>query len=326
MKDIIKIDFNVEVISEQEEQSLFFNVDNLFYTLVWLDERDSFNRIEQIHLLRYELSNNLKSHIDSNTSDNTFVLASGEEVSFVGGQEQVEIEIKTHFSDTVFHISSNTELIENLQKDLVTLELAREGLSSTTKDEILSGLIGCLPNQEVRNEVVSEDLQIILFEKALSKSGPCYALSDIYKILLSQDFSDTERLNSSLMEGFDLVYDTDCCDCGNEGCFFEILKENQLYFFHKSYRDKEGEFDSDKVKRDFDLLWNALSTRKKASLRFLYNEFYNTTLLNLSFVKPNFNLTRYQFLMCYPYQPDSEEEKMVRKVSTLANFLIQSEK
>ena len=59
---------------------------------------------------------------------------------------------------------------------------------------------------------------------------------------------------------------------------------------------------------------------------FLYDEFGNSTLLNLAFVKPNFNLINFQFLMCYPYQPDSEDEKWVREVSTLSNFFIQLEK
>lgn len=305
----------------------------MFYKLVWLNEMDSFNRIrvEQIYFLRYELANYLKSHIDSNSVENTFILTSGEELNYAGNKEQLEINLKTHFSDTVFHIPNNNELIQTLLADLNILDSTREKLNSIGKDKLVAKLLaklvdGRLYDEEIRNKLTEKDLEIIHFEKALSKNKSCYGLFDIYKILLNENLADTNGLKSNLMENFDLVYNNDSCDCGDKGCFFDLLKENQLYFLRNSYHNENGEVDSDKVESDFDKIWTSLSIRKKASVMFLYNEFDNSTLLNLAFVKPNFNLLNYQFLMCYPYQPDSEEEKMVREVSTLSNFLIQLEK
>ena len=75
--------------------------------------------------------------------------------------------------------------------------------------------------------------------------------------------------------------------------------------------------DSGKVEYDFDRIWSGLPSRKKVSIIFLYKGFQNSTLFNLGIVKPNFSLMKYQFLMCYPYQPDSEVDQWVR----VANYL-----
>jgi hypothetical protein len=76
------------------------------------------------------------------------------------------------------------------------------------------------------------------------------------------------------------------------------------------------------VTQDFDKLWETLTHRKRAALLYLYHEFENTTLLNLAFLRPDFDLKNYQFLMCTPLQPDSNDEKIIRKTSTLANYMV----
>ena len=331
MKNRIKIDFEVEAISENEKETIFLKIDNLFYKFVWLNEIISSNRIEQCYLLRYELAIYLKSHIDSNTFDNTFILTSGEEVNFKGNKEQLEIYLKFLFSDTVFHINNNNELITTLHADLNILESTREKLNSIGKDKLLPKLLGKLVDdpffdEEMGKKLTNKDVEIIQFESALSKKRSGIGLFKIYALLLNKNLANTRGLKNSLLSNFDFVFNNVNCNCENEGCFFDILKDNQLYFFKNSYHGKNGEVDSTKVEFDFDEIWNTLSIRKKASLIFLYDEFGNSTLLNLAFVKPNFNLRNYQFLMCYQYQPDSKEEKMVRQVSTLSNFFIKIDK
>ena len=236
MKDIVKIDFDVEAISEKKKETLFFKVDNLFYKLVWLNEIDSINRIEQFYLLRYELANYLKSHIDSNATENTFILASGEEINFVGNKEQLEINLKIHFSETVFHISNNNELISTLLADLNILDSTREKLNSIGKDKLLATLVDDRSyDEEMSKKLTNKDVEIIQFETTLLKNQSGYGLRDIYGILLNKNLANTNELNYSLMGNFDFIYNSDSCDCGEESCFFDLLKENQLYFFNNKY-------------------------------------------------------------------------------------------
>jgi len=326
MKDIIKLDFGVETICEIERETLFSRVENSFYKLLWFIELDSYNKIEQYYLLRYELANHLKSHIVSKKEDSTFIIYSGEEIVFFGNIDTLEINLKVHSSKTIFNISANNEMMNILLSDVNILSTLRDDITSKTKNKVLSNLINDRSlGDEIIYKLSSKDLEIIKFDTTISKDRSCYGLTDIYKILLNENLDNTEGLKFYLLQNFEYIYNTDSCNCGNEGCFFEILKENQLYFFSNNYLDNEGEINSDKVEDDFDRIWSTLSKREKASLLFLYNEFQNSTLLNLAFVKPKFNLMNYQFLMCNPYQPESEDEQFISEVSTLSNFFIQLE-
>jgi hypothetical protein len=200
-------------------------------------------------------------------------------------------------------------------------------LISIGKDKLISKLFGKVvddPNfdKEACKILSNKDVEILQFESGLPKNRSGYTLLKIYVLLLKKNLSNIGGLKASLTENFDFVLNNDSCNCENDGCFFDILKENQLYFFKHNYRDKNGEIEFYKVESDFDKIWANLSIREKASLLFLYDEFRNSTLLNIGFIKTNFNLINYQFKMCYLYQPDSEDEQWVREVSTLSNFLI----
>jgi hypothetical protein len=148
------------------------------------------------------------------------------------------------------------------------------------------------------------------------------SLTDLYKILLKRDHEGLNPIMEKLLENFEYIYSNDECDCGSEGCFFDILKSNQTHFFNGGYHNVNGGLDTGKVTDDFLDLWSALTPIEKTALVYLYREFENSTLLNLAFLKPDFGLHRYQHLMCFPYQPDDPNDHMVRSVSTLANYFI----
>jgi hypothetical protein len=327
MKDLIKIDFDVESISEKEKETIFLKIDHVFYKFIWLSEINPYHEMEQFYVLRYELVCHLKSHLDSKMKESSFVLASGEEINFIGNLAKLEVSLKLRYSKTAFYVTSNNILIKNMVMDLDVLNSTSGILTSSEEEKIYQQLINDnLIDKKITGELTKKDLEIIRFESILLKDKSCFCLTDVYKLQLNRDPSHYKGLQDLLLENFDYVYNTQSCDCGNPGCFFDILKENLLYFFKSKYEIKNGEVSHDQVRIDFDGIWDTLSPVQKASLIFLYFEFQNSTLLNLAFLKPNFSLSNYQFLLCYPYQPDSEEANWVREISTLSNFLIQSEK
>jgi hypothetical protein len=323
IKNRIKYDFGVELICENGEDALFFKADNLFFKFVFFSNVDSSITIGQFYLLRYEMVKLLKNHFDSNAKDNRYTLSSGEEVNFTGDEEQLEIRLLTSFSGSIFNIVNDDSLKNNLISDLTVLNTNRENITAKIKDKLLRKITGKdSQNEMISNELSEEEFEFFNFESALPLKKSNYSLTGIYKMFSKGDPTDTKWLKYNLMSNFDFVYNKDSCECGHDACFFDSLKQNQLYFFKNNYFNSKGEIDQEKVERDFDLIWSSFSIKKKAALKFLFDEFENATLLNLGFIMPNFNLSNYQYLMCYPYQPDSEEERMVREVSTLANYLI----
>ncbi|HZH86646.1 MAG TPA: hypothetical protein VFD77_04965 [Brumimicrobium sp.] len=322
-KNNIKADFGVESISKKDNESLYFKADHLFHKFVWNNEVGSTDELKQFYLLRYELAHYLKTYVDSNASKNTFTLSSGEEISFEENIDQLKIHLKTHFSDTVFDILAETELIKTLLSDLELLNTTIKDLDSAAKNRITSKLIeDPMKIQGVENKLTDRDFEIMQFESALSKGRSRYDLASIYKVLLNENLTKTRRLTSYLLDDFDYFYTTESCDCGNIVCPFDMLKENQMYFFNNDYYDQYGDVDPEKVENDFNNMWPTLSLKKKAILFYLSFEFQNTTLLNIGLLRPNFSLTHYQFLMGYPYEPNSTDEIRLIEVSTLSNFFV----
>ncbi len=149
-----------------------------------------------------------------------------------------------------------------------------------------------------------------------------HSLFDLYTILFQFDNKDFEGLLSMLLQNFEYIYQNTQCDCGSEGCFFDLLKSNQTHFFKGSYFLGNLGINFDKITDDFRALWSSFSKRQQVTLVYLFRKFENSTLLNLAFLKPDFDLYRYQILMCHPYQPDEPDDFIVRYISTLANYFL----
>jgi hypothetical protein len=323
IKKRIKFDFGAELLCELRDEALFFKTDKLFYKFVLFSKANSSNTISQFYLLRYELVELLKRHLDSNTDEHFYTLSSGEKVKLSGPEEQLEILLLTNFSDSTFNIVSDIRLKNNLISDLNILNSNKEQSTPKAKEKLFKKLLGKNSTIEmIPSELSEREYEVLNFESALSLDKSKHSLTAIYKMIFRENLSDTSMLKFYLMANFEYVYNRERCDCGDDGCFFDLLKQNQLYFFKNNYNNEMGEVDSVKVENDFDEIWSSLSMREKVAMNFLYHRFGNATLLNLGFLRPTFDMFNYQYLMCFPYQPDSEDEQMVREVSTLANYLV----
>jgi hypothetical protein len=324
MKEQTKMDFNVDICSEKGNETLFHSIEDLFFKFVWHFEGNSFNSIKQYFILRYELASTFKQHILSDNENYLYKLSTGVEIEFRGfDKETTDIILYVSDSLTEFNISINEQIKQCLLSDLQVLQDISEVKNTKAKEKLSNKLAKQNPDNYDFNKILTDkDLEIMLFEKKISPKKPKRSLTKIYETMSTEEIKNPKWLKRMLFENFEYIYTNDQCNCGSDGCFFDILKKNQVYFFKDNYFDEKGEIDEEKVGRDFDTLWENLSFRKRATLLYLFDEFENSTLLNLAFVRPNFDLKNYQFLMCYPLQPDSKEEKMIRVTSSLANYFV----
>ena len=319
-------DFKVKPISDVDGETLFLKVEPLLYKFVWLNERESHNRLEQFLVLRHELAAYLLSHLDYGSPKGSWNLVNNDKITFIGGLNSLRLECKIRMSNTTFPVSDESGLfISTLLKDVELLRKNEKKMNKNSIDHFISSLFGEFESdQDIWKKMTRLDLEILLFEHSLMKrrKNRPSSMSNLYQVYLKGDFADTKPLLQKLLINFEYIYENQECDCGSDGCFFDILKSNQTHYFKGDYHHVEGGIDNEKVTRDFESLWEGLSEREKTALLYLYQEFENSTLLNLAFLKSDFDLYKYQHLMCFPYQPDDPSDFMVRTVSTLANHFI----
>lgn len=323
-------DFGVDLIHESQNQRLYFKVDKAFLKFVLIqfkNPNDNFTQLSQFYILRYEIVRCMDDFIKSKKENNAFILTTGVNVEFRNKDAVIEIFLKPESSANKIRISSNQEeFYKAINNDLSVVQSIRSDSSNDLAKEVSKILRFNKDDSQIQNSLTEIDLEILQFEKKIiTPKNTKDCLTSIYRFMFKHDSFDNHWLRDNLMENFEFVYTNDSCTCGEESCFFPILKENQEYFFKKDYHNK-NRVDNKLVFNDFDGIWGNLKLKQKAALGFLYSEFYNSTLLNLAFIKPDFNLNRYLTLMCYPYQPDSKDENWVRTVSTLAHCFIQYSK
>lgn len=337
MRTFIPIDFDVEEIDHNEinSRTFFYKRDNdcsiLEHHFVSLEEGMG-NLISQFKILRFELAKFLFESINSNNKSIQQKLSSGYEVFindkkgdqiltlvFAESNQKIELNFTNPKEDDFFVtiLYEDIELYKNTKK-----YLAKEGgLKVLAKYRLKSKL------QEYLTDLSDEDLELVCFEGELFRQKkiklPSFSLTNILKNRINE-LGEVSWLISFLFENIDFVYNNQECNCGDNDCFFDVLKENQQFFLNKDYLDENKEIIKKKLEEDFLSLWTSFSIKQKLSLKLLESEFQNSTLLNLYFLQPNFNLSEYQRLMCVPYQPDSYAESQLRSVSTMAAWLAKS--
>lgn len=329
MKNMIMFDFGVDLIHESQNQRLYFKVDKAFLKFVLIqfkDPSDNFTQLSQFYILRYEIVKRMDDFIKSNKEQKVFILTTGVHVEFLKKDAVIEISLKPESANTIRISSNQEEFYKAINNDLAVFQSIRSDSSDDLIKEVSRILRFNKDDLQIQNSLTDIDLEILQFEKKILASrtkNDC--LTSIYRFMLKLDSFDNHWLRDNLIENFEFVYTNDTCTCGEESCFFPILKGNQNFFFKKDYHH-ENKVDKKLVFNDFDSIWENAKLKQKATLGFLYSEFQNSTLLNLAFIKPDFDLNRYLFLMCYPYQPDSKDENWVRTVSTLAHCFMQFSK
>jgi hypothetical protein len=220
----------------------------------------------------------------------------------------VQIEPDTHLPLLI----DNEPWLSQVKTDLELLKSIRN-TSSNELDSFLQDWAKSLSIDYFDASLLNEkDKEHLLFEqtvlrKSEKKMHP-FGVSDIYPFVFQNEIED--GFIESFEEMLKNTFLQETCDCGSPDCFFDELKANQRAFFpHLTSTDKFN------FKHEFETLWNALKPKQKGALLYLYNELGNTPFYSLGLFREDFDLSRYQELLCSPYQPDSEDEQALRMLT-----------
>jgi hypothetical protein len=164
------------------------------------------------------------------------------------------------------------------------------------------------------------------FELKLFKSQKNWKQNSILYELLNLEAQDSGIDDffflDNLMQTLPLVLNKTECDCGNEGCFFDMLHAAYTTFFTEDDLLTNDSLDEEKVMAQLKELSNQLDAKQRAVLNYLHMEFGNTPLINLYLVIENADFEEYMDKMTYPYQPDSEDEAYIRKIIAAVRFYL----
>jgi len=167
-------------------------------------------------------------------------------------------------------------------------------------------------------------LSVAAFELKILKTKKTWQRSSYYYKLLKLELQDNKEMDpylaSNLSMGLNIVVGKTECDCGNDGCFFEMLNTAYTTFFKEEDLLTDGKLDEVKAEIQLTKIWSELNPKQQAVLNFLDYQFGNTPLINLYLLTPNANVQEYIYKMTYPYQPDSEDDLFVRRIASLVGF------
>lgn len=231
-------------------------------------------------------------------------------------------------SHTRFTISlSRDPLGKSLLKDLDLLIKIKESTSKETTVEKIKSAFAKADPQKLDYVLTPHRLAKAVFECSILKSVKRWQLDFGLYELLSFEIHDHDEIDLSLVDklfnALPIVVNQTTCSCGNEGCFFDLLREAYDHFFMESELLTEGELDFDKVKHQFTQIWKQLSAKQRAVLNYLHRAFGNTPLINLYLLVPESDPFEYLYKMTFPYQPDSEDDMYVRKMTSRAVWYLQ---
>ena len=323
MVEIIASDFEVTVVAQQEENYFLADKKNVFFHFVFFQNQEDYNEVKQYYLHRYELADWLNKVINKKEENDLNVASGLVNLSFhSNGEERILI---IQYDEVAFEMN----LIENdfgkqLLADLTLLEkVDAESTKKAFNKKIISAVLDEF--DEHKNYPFSDShLRIAAFElKILKKITSRHHVTDYFKLLqkLNLDSKDVDSyMVYNLKNSLEAVVGKTACDCGSEGCFFDLLHKAYITFFTEEDLLVEENLDEEKVTIELNKIWNNLDSKSRSVMNFLEIKFGNTPLINLYLLTKNASFEEYIYKMTFPYQPDSEDDAFVRRLVSLVRF------
>jgi hypothetical protein len=313
MIPIFCADFRVKELSTADNVTLMGDVKGFFIHFVIHQD----HQLSQYYLHRHEMAKVLLEAELTETLNKT--LSCGLPVSVYSKLNEVAL----HFEGTELSFSLKKSPVgKQLVKDAALLTgILQESKKSDFKRKTILKFFG--ESDEELEELHSLwEWELVAFERHLlptiKKKAPTTGIQDILDYKGSTIASTWE-----FMDKANWVITTDSCDCGSDGCFYSILNHTFLTHFSNKEQFLNGnQVDEEKLLKAFREYLANLTPNQEAALLFLDAEFQNTALLNMAMFNPDFDLSEYQRLLTYPYQPDSEDEAFVRTTSSLAWYYL----
>lgn len=320
---MIPVDFGVEEITSYLGQTLFYKIDGCFHHFVLFDESRDYNVLTQTHYPRFELVSLLNKHLESSNQKNRYELSSGGKIEFTHGLSNLTICIFPNGTNISFDFLRNEDPVyTQIISDFKVYKSSQEEVKSSKVDDLISSIYDNPKIHKNSDKLDTNDLVNLCFEKQLNQGELGISFTNLYHGLLSDSIEDASDLLTLLKNEFEIIQNTQECNCGDEACFFDTMKKSQVEYLNGDYISEKGKYDFSLVKTDFLKLWTGLSYYQKTALSYLNYTFDNSTLFNLSFLLPDFDVLDYISKMCSPFQPDSENEQVIRKEITLVNYMV----
>ncbi len=327
MIEIIETDFDVKWVAQNQENHLFLASKNENYHFVFFEEDNAHSSINQFYLHRFEIANFVGGVYESRKETSPFPLAGGHlQIAFsLSDLGPAIVFIKNQVSYSV--LLSGSDFGELLMNDVKNLKkIYSENTKSSFDKKVITAITG--EYDENKKYPFSERIKsIVAFEMKLFKSQKTWRSNSVFSQLLHLELQDSGLYDSyfldDLIQSLPLVLNKTECDCGSEGCFFDMLYAAYTTFFQEDGLLTNGSIDEGKVYEQLTELLNQLDAKQRAVLNYLHMEFGNTPLINLYLLTENADFEVYMDKMTYPYQPDSEDEAFVRRIVCTVRFYLE---
>lgn len=335
MHNIIRRDFQIPVVAENERNYFFAKTNKELFHFIFLSSPNNGYSLGQYYVHRFEIANWLHE-----MQENTFV---SDEINV-----NKRIKARLTFDDkenTANELTSATLTIiykkisyaislgqnpfgQDLIKDVELLTKIKKRKTTRSAKHKIKTALGITTEESFSQILTPHRFTIAAFEYSIMRSIARWQKeSSFYKLLLleSQDKKEIDsQMIENLIEALHIVVNKTECNCDDQAaCFFDLLKTSYTYFFNESELLTDEEIDSEKVKTQFNQLWNQLGVKERVVLNYLHQTFGNTPLINLYLLVPQEDPYEYLYKMTYPYQPDTEDDAYVRKATTLALWYMQ---
>jgi len=326
--EIIESDFEVSLDGEYDEGNIFIERKGLLYHIVIHANMGGYYEIDQCHVHAFELASlfiNCTMPEYSLVSE-PYKLSNGYDVNFKHNTSGYEVGFSFDRGESYFPLFKSKDNIASFMKDVKLIKKIKEDI--TKGDVNQKNVIADLKDKDVKLDTVGykfseNELTCLRFENLFCEDSEfrVNGVRDMYSNIINGNLVLEELIEfDSLTDKLNYVALNKECDCGSEGCFFDILKKQSIYFFEKRDILTDDSADEDKVLIVLKDIWKELSDKQKSLMLYLGDEFMNTPLLNLSFCQVDLDVKEYIRLMTFPYQPDSHDEQDLREVCTIVSW------
>ncbi|MFN3589384.1 MAG: hypothetical protein ACK4UP_08370 [Spirosomataceae bacterium] len=336
MYNVIRHDFQIPVVAENEESYFFAKTNKELFHFIFTSPVEKGYSLGQYYVHRFEIANWLYE-----MQENTFV---SDEINV-----NKRIKVRLTFNDkegTANELTSATLTIiykdipyaislgqnpfgQDLIKDVELLTKIKQGKTTRSAKNKIKTALGITTEESFSQILTPHRFTIAAFEYSIMRSIARWQKQSSFYKLVRLEIQDKKEIDTQIVENLikalPIVVNKTDCNCDDKAaCFFDLLKTSYTYFFNESELLTDEEMDSEKVKTQFNQLWNQLSVKERVVLNYLHETFENTPLINLYLLVPQGDPYVYLYKMTYPYQPDSEDDAYVRKATTLALWYMQS--
>ena len=326
MVGIIAADYGVELVTQNDENSFLAAPKGVLFHCVFFQKHSGYNEIKQFYIHRYEIASWLCNEIDSNTDTKPFPLA-GDYIQIALKFDAGKPFLLITFNEVTYSISLTDSDIGKIFKSDVEIysKIDMESSKAAFKKKITTAILEEY-DQNKKYSFSPSSLTMAAFELKILKTKKSWQRASDYYKLLNYQYRDSKTLDDAmvynLMNSLPIVVGKSECDCGSEGCFFDLLHTAYATFFNEEDLLTDGNLDQEKVSIQLNKIWNNLDSKHRAIMIFLDYEFGNTPLINFYLLTENADFEEYIYKMTYPYQPDSEDDAVVRGIISLVRFYL----